>query len=190
MNVYDFDKTIYRGDSSVDFYLFCLKRRPILIRFLPRQAMGALRYALGVISKKEWKEAFFCFLSAIDTAGQSEAFRQAKQGKISLWFLAQKKADDVVISASPDFLLRPICESLGITHLIASRVDADGRFIGENCRGEEKCRRFRAEFPDGIIDEFYSDSLSDLPMAAMAQKAFLVKNGVCRNWNLSGTSPK
>ena len=26
MNVYDFDKTIYYGDSTADFYLFCLKR--------------------------------------------------------------------------------------------------------------------------------------------------------------------
>ena len=26
MNVYDFDKTIYDGDSTADFYLFSLKR--------------------------------------------------------------------------------------------------------------------------------------------------------------------
>ena len=25
-NIYDFDKTIYDGDSTVDFFLFCLKR--------------------------------------------------------------------------------------------------------------------------------------------------------------------
>lgn len=32
-NIYDFDKTIYDGDSTVDFFLFCLKREPILILF-------------------------------------------------------------------------------------------------------------------------------------------------------------
>ena len=26
MNVYDFDKTIYDGDSTADFYLFSLRR--------------------------------------------------------------------------------------------------------------------------------------------------------------------
>lgn len=26
MNVYDFDKTIYDGDSTADFYIFSLKR--------------------------------------------------------------------------------------------------------------------------------------------------------------------
>ena len=28
MNVYDFDKTIYRGDSTMDFWRYCLKRYP------------------------------------------------------------------------------------------------------------------------------------------------------------------
>ena len=26
LNVFDFDNTIYDGDSSIDFYIFCLKR--------------------------------------------------------------------------------------------------------------------------------------------------------------------
>lgn len=26
MNVYDFDETIYDGDSTVDFYKYCLRR--------------------------------------------------------------------------------------------------------------------------------------------------------------------
>lgn len=26
MNVYDFDKTIYDGDSTIDFYLYCVKK--------------------------------------------------------------------------------------------------------------------------------------------------------------------
>lgn len=38
MNVYDFDGTIYDGDSSVDFFLYALKRMPSLIRYAPRQA--------------------------------------------------------------------------------------------------------------------------------------------------------
>ncbi len=45
-----------------------------------------------------------------------------------------RKEDDVIISASPEFLLRPICNRLGIRHLIASRVDArSGAYDGQNC---------------------------------------------------------
>ena len=47
MNVYDFDKTIYLDDSSVDFYKFNLKRNPKLIKFWPRQSKAALDYEDG-----------------------------------------------------------------------------------------------------------------------------------------------
>lgn len=30
MNVYDFDKTIYNGDSTIDFYLYSLRKKPQL----------------------------------------------------------------------------------------------------------------------------------------------------------------
>ena len=35
MTVYDFDNTIYDGESGVDLFLYCLKRDPALIRKLP-----------------------------------------------------------------------------------------------------------------------------------------------------------
>lgn len=35
MNVYDFDKTIYYGDSTADFYLFCLKRHKKILTLAP-----------------------------------------------------------------------------------------------------------------------------------------------------------
>ena len=34
MYVFDFDKTIYNGDSSVDFYKFCLKKNKKLIKLI------------------------------------------------------------------------------------------------------------------------------------------------------------
>ena len=35
MNAYDFDKTVYYGDSTADFYLFCLKRHKKIITLAP-----------------------------------------------------------------------------------------------------------------------------------------------------------
>ena len=35
MNVYDFDKTIYDGDASLDFWKFSVKRKPSLALYLP-----------------------------------------------------------------------------------------------------------------------------------------------------------
>ena len=35
MNVYDFDNTIYDGESAVDFFMFCLGKDIKLIKLLP-----------------------------------------------------------------------------------------------------------------------------------------------------------
>ena len=36
IDVYDFDGTIYDGDSTVDFVFFCLRRHPGVIAGLPQ----------------------------------------------------------------------------------------------------------------------------------------------------------
>ena len=188
MNVYDFDGTIYNGDSTVDFFRYALKKNPALIRFLPRQLAAIVLYKLKRIDKTRLKEHFFCFLRGIDAPRLTESFWDAHQRNIFDWYRKQQQADDVVISASPEFLLRPICKRLGIVHLIASEVDSStGAFSGENCRGEEKVRRFEREFAAAHIERFYSDSRSDLPLARRAEQAFLVKKGTVNNWSAEGS---
>ena len=93
--------------------------------------------------------------------------------------MAQKRDDDLVISASPEFLLRPVSHALGFA-LMASPVDqATGRYEGENCHGAEKVRRFREKYGQAHVEGFWSDSRSDSPMAALADEAWLVtKEGV------------
>ena len=81
----------------------------------------------------------------------------------------------MIISASPRFLLRHICDELNVK-LICSEVDKkNGDYIGLNCFGEEKVSRFHKEYPGATIDEFYSDSKSDEPLAKLAKKAYLVR---------------
>lgn len=184
MNVYDFDGTIYNGDSTVDFFFYALKKKPGLLRFFPRQAVGFALYACKRITKTQMKERFFRFLAGMDAAACVESFWDANQEKIFDWYPLQQKKDDIVISASPEFLLTPICKRLGIAHLIASRVDVhSGKFTGENCHGQEKVTRLYAEYPAAQIDSFYSDSLSDLPLAKLAKEAFLVKDGKVTEWS-------
>lgn len=176
MNVYDFDKTIYAGDSTVDFYLYCLKKHPGVLLALPVQLWMMLKYAVGKCSKTEMKQGFYSFLkfAAVDD-DVLDTFWDKHASRIRLWYDAQKQEDDVVISASPAFLLRPVCKRLGIAELIASEVDrATGRCLSPNCRGDEKVRRFQASHPGGTIDCFYSDSLSDQPLASLSRKAYLV----------------
>lgn len=110
-----------------------------------------------------------------DADAWAEDFWRTHERRFRPWYLAQKQPDDLVVSASPEFLLAPACRRLGIRPPIASRVDArTGRYTGLNCKGAEKVSRFREQYPDAEIGQFYSDSRSDAPLAHLARRAFLV----------------
>lgn len=185
MNVYDFDKTIYAGDSTLDFYFFSLKKNPMLIRFLPIQIIGFIKYMFGMYSKLQFKEKFYSFLKGIkDVDSIVELFWNANQDKIKDWYLKSKEESDVIISASPEFLLNNICRRIGIKHLIASEVNKNtGICEGENCYGEEKVLRFKKYFEKGEIKKFYSDSLSDAPISLMASERYIVSGNNILPWD-------
>lgn len=176
MNTYDFDKTIFYPDSSFCFYRYCLRHFPsAVLPTVPKSLIAALRYKIGKISAKQLKEQLFSFLSAIrDIDAAVTAFWQKYETHIGAWYLAQKRNDDLILSASPRFLLQPVCDRLGV-ELIATEMDRhSGRIHGENCHDYEKVRRFYLRDPNGHTEAFYSDSLTDSPMAEIADRAFLV----------------
>ncbi|WP_455795203.1 HAD-IB family phosphatase [Clostridium butyricum] len=185
MNVYDFDKTIYDGDSTLDFYFFSIKKSPMLIRFLPIQIIGFIKYMFGMYSKLQFKEKFYSFLKGIkDVDSMVELFWNENQDKIKDWYLKSKEESDVIISASPEFLLNTICRRIGIKHLIASEVNKNtGICEGENCYGEEKVLRFKKYFEKGEIKKFYSDSLSDAPISLMASERYIVSGNNILPWD-------
>ncbi|MBD5094857.1 MAG: phosphoserine phosphatase [Subdoligranulum sp.] len=184
MNVYDFDKTIYAGDSTLDFYWYCLGRHPALIKHVHKQLWAGLLYAAGKIGITEFKECFFSFLPEVPVLEeQVEKFWDLRQKRIKAWYLEQKQSDDVIISASPSFLLIPICKRLKIALPIATEADPlSGKITGENCKGEEKVRRFFERYPRAEVQAFYSDSATDSPLAALAREAFLVRGDMRMPW--------
>lgn len=183
MNIYDFDGTLYAGDSTRDFLRFSMKKHPSLMRFLPFQGISFALYVLKLIDKTTTKERIYRVFTGYDAESLLEEFWDAHQRKIVSWYSQQQEATDIVISASPEFLLAPICSRLGIRYLIASRVDVHtGKYIGKNCQGMEKVIRLEKDLGITHCDRFFSDSLSDLPLAAIANKAFLVKRGTMYSW--------
>lgn len=176
MNIYDFDKTIFYPDSSVTFVIWESRRHPwVFLLCLPIAFFRWMLFKLRIISKDSLKESAFFFIRYIpDLKGDVEKFWAEHESWICPWYLKQRKDDDLVISASPEFLVKPMTDRLGIS-LIATKMDMKtGRILGENCFGEEKVRRFYAEYPNGRVNSFYSDSLTDTPMAELADNAYLI----------------
>lgn len=176
INGYDFDNTIYDGDSSVDFYLYCLKRKPILIKYIFIQIWGILLYVLKIKPKEYMKEKFFSIVKSIDDIDEYiKDFWEKKYINIKSWYLKQKKDSDVIISASPEFLLKPLEKKLRVK-IIASKVDKKtGKFLEKNCRDYEKVNRFYKEVGKKKLNSFYSDSMSDKPMMDISNESYLVK---------------
>ena len=65
MNVYDFDNTILRGDSSARFFAFCLRRYPRMWTDIPAQAVNGLLFVLKLRPKLAFKQRMFGFLRKI-----------------------------------------------------------------------------------------------------------------------------
>ena len=185
MNVYDFDNTILRGDSSARFFAWCLGHYPAMWLDIPGQALNGLLFILRLKPKQAFKQRMFAYLTRIgDVDAAVRRFWADNFARIKPWYAEKHQPDDVVISASPDWLIRPACERLGIHFVLGSPVDkATGVFHGRNCHGAEKVRRFREMFGDAEIDEFFSDSHSDDPLAALAQRAWLVKGERLLPWD-------
>lgn len=186
MNVYDFDGTIYHGDSTRDFAFYLLKHYPKIIKYMPAFIIAAVRYRLGQISKTKMKETLYRFLNSFkdgEIEKVTKDFWDEHRKNIYAWYYKKKDESDVIISASPRFLLEPICRELKV-NLICSEVNKkNGDYIGENCFGEEKVGRFRKIYPNAEINEFYSDSKSDTPLAELSKSAYLVsKSGVITTW--------
>ncbi len=184
MNVYDFDHTIYNGDCTLDFWSYCIRRHPAALRALPRSLAAAVSFRLGKCTREAFKEAFYGFLRHVpDAEAEVRGFWDTHMRKIMPWYERQKKPDDLIVSASPDFLVSAACERIGV-RCIASRVDAKtGMLLGANCRGEEKARMLSENYPADVVGCFYSDSESDAPLAAMAEHAYRVRRGMAREWD-------
>ena len=186
MNVYDFDNTIFDGDSTYRFFLFCLRRHPRVLLYLPRIGLAALKYyAFHKGTKTQFKEKMYTFLKVCKTEEDVAAFWKEYLSGIKEFYRQIHRDDDVIISASPEFLLKPLEPMLRIT-VIASRVSpVNGTTAGENCYHAEKVRRFRELYPDGRIESFYSDSYSDEPLAHLSERAYIVTDHTITPWDFS-----
>ncbi len=180
MNIYDFDGTIHHGDSSIAFYKYCLVHCPQVILLWPIQLIGVILYLLRVIDLTRMKSFLYSYFRVIDSEKMAAQFWEEDIPKnIYPWFKDYHQENDVLISASPEFFLKPACEKLGIKILIASKVDPKtGRTLGKNCTGEEKKYRLQELFPDIVPERSFYDKQKDLYVSNLAKHRFMIINGI------------
>lgn len=175
-DLYDFDGTIYDGDSGVDIILFAVKRYP---RILPILFTNCFKYFFKIIDKKQFKSNMFSFVKYIDDINKFVLdFWYENEHKLkSFWLNKKSHKNDIIISASGFFWLKYISDKYKVADLIATNIDIKtGEIIGDNCLGKEKVKLFYEKYPNAVINKMYTDSINDLPLIKEAQEGFMIKN--------------
>ena len=175
MNVYDFDGTIFPGDCSIGFCFWCMKRHPkMYFTFFPKAVKNLLLRKLGKMPEYLMQRKFFGYLTLIDDFDeQIEQYWDKNESKIASWYLKQKRPDDLIISASPTCIIEPIANRLGVNFMATDFDREFGVFLNNHMYAKEKAQYMIDNgFP--LIENFYSDSLADTPLALCAEKAHLV----------------
>jgi len=182
MNVYDFDNTLYDGESALDFFLFRMKKRPLLARYIPSALWGIVSYkrhgvTIDGIAGRYGKIFKACMAGITDYQAVTKAFWDKYERRICAFYRGIQRPDDLIISASPEQSLHEICARLGIAHYIGTVFNEESGELEFLCFGENKVKAFRARWPGREIDNFYTDSMNDKPLMDIARHVFLVKKG-------------
>ena len=178
LNVYDFDKTIYDGDSSVDFIKFLISKKKKLLFKVPKVLFYLIKYLFKNISKEKLKECFFSVLNSFNNIDELiDEFWRVNEYKIKDFFKNDKSRNIIIASASPYFLLEPIAKKYKVKDLFASPIDKKtGLYNGLNCHGVEKVRLINNKYPNCIIETMYSDDKkADKPLLDIAKHSYIVK---------------
>ena len=177
MNIYDFDNTIYNGDTNKDIIKYALVRHPFLVIKSLNQAKKLRRqYKKGYVSFERVKESMLSFIFKIENYPKFiNDFVSSHMNKIKPWYLTKKTENDIIISASYDLWINEFAKRLGVKVVIATRVDSNGKILGNNCKGKEKINRLNALVKNANIVSAYSDSSSDIPMLEVARVSYVVE---------------
>lgn len=177
-DLYDFDGTIYDGDSGVDFVLFAIRKNPKILRRFPGIIVKVLKYLLKLCSIEEMKSKLFSFLNDFEDIDiLVKEFWETHEHKIKdFWVEKKSHKKDIIISASAYFWLKPVADKYKVLDLFATDIDfKTGKVKGKNCHGKQKVKVFLKKYPKATVNKMYTDSINDLPLIETAKEGILVK---------------
>lgn len=198
--VYDFDKTVYGGETGTDFFIFYLKKNFIKsMIFFIFYIKDLFLYIIKRINLTELKSRFYKFLEheTLESVEKLvEEYWRLNDKKIYSWFYDEIKrnkqeADKIIlISATPLFLIEKLALKLGFTNVfgtILAKKVIDGKeyydtkIIGENCKNDIKVKVLNEWAKSISLDyemiKFYSDSVADKPLFDLAKNKYWINNG-------------
>ncbi len=176
--VFDFDGTITRKDTFIDFLAFSFGKKRLYLSLL-KYAFQGFGYAIGIYPNYKYKELIFSTFfkgTTVDYA-QQLGDKYAKERIVEICLpqalarIAYHKAqghDLVLLTASPSLWIQAWSDTLGFDIIATNFQIKDNRFTGKiegkNCYGKEKIARLGAHYnlADYAESYGYGDSKADL----------------------------
>ena len=115
MTVFDFDNTIYDGESGFDFFLYYLKKYPKEVaKYTPKFAEAFFKYKTGKLTISEVINDYGyilkeCCAKFDNIEEEISIFWDEHENKIKSFYDKIRKDDDVILSACPTVILKQTC---------------------------------------------------------------------------------
>ena len=183
MKVFDFDNTIYDGESSFDFALYVMKKKKSLIVHLPAILRILFLYKICKMDIEEFTKRLekyaSIFLENQELIEESvEEFWNRRIEKLYPNMLKKIKEDDVIITTCPSFLINGIRDVLNTDHILSTELDLQsGRIQYLNFK-ENKVKKWKKVYPNKKVDALYTDSYNDKPLMELAKSVYIVNHGI------------
>ena len=187
--LFDFDGTLYLGDSFTRFIFYALDKQHILIQGL-KTAPWIKGYFLNLYAAPDMRKrlfsAMFAQKDALEIQKLGHAYALMLCEKLNPILLAQLKQhqqlnhDVVLVSASLDIYLKPICELLNIQLICSKPEIKDGLYTGhyavDDCSGFLKKQSVLKQYN---LDDYeniyaYGNSHEDVEMLSLANYPYMV----------------
>lgn len=186
--LFDFDGTVSKKDSLLDFLEYSFGRWKVYFGFLMLFPI-IIKYKIGLTSNQSAKEKLIkYFYGNYSTGGfkkladeysdsQLEKIIRLKALDRVLWHKKQGH-DVVIVSASIECWLKPWCSKYKV-ELISTKLEVKdnyltGKFLTRNCHGVEKVNRIRQQYDLSKYDHIYAygDSKGDKEMLDLADESY------------------
>ena len=185
MNAYDFDNTIYDGESIFDFFIFALKKDIWLIKFFPLVLFRLIEYKLNLLKIEKIYQTCEIIINSffkhynLNYDELIEEFWKLNHKKLKQQFLEMLKEDDLIITGCPNFLINYIKDELKVKNIICTDFDLKNKKVNFICFNKNKVIAYKNKFKNKKINKFYTDSLADIPFMELSSEVYLVnKNNV------------
>ena len=184
MNLYDFDETIYDGDSTRDFVLYCYKNHPRTLAYLPRQLAAVTSTWLGRSTRPHLRNGISACLLPCRTSTAPSLISGTATPTASCAIIHARRVRMTWSFPRRRNYRASLCERLGLTHVIASDVDKfTGHFNGVNCYGAEKCAVLRRLATISAKSSRFIPTRSRIRRSPSWQGSFIVhKDGSLGPW--------